>query len=335
MASIDLNQALHVVSGDSPAGLLKVALHLGRGQFLVNEDPISCGPAPATSDLSVWRSTREGFIKDMLVEWPDFSFSEYSDHGLLMNAERLGRETSVIVWAARGLPEQLLLAWTVFLYDRYALDMSNLRVAQFENLRPRQRVLGMGELSSENIRKFCPEPRQLNLDEVEDVRRAWRVYTSNDPEALSRYAAENGPMPSLHQAMSQLVHRYPDAQSGLGVWDERLLHYTLAKGPAAVRVIGYTIAYGDTLDVVGGDYLFLRLMALGRAELAAPLVSITGDARCMRGCEVKLTSFGNEVLAGEANHIETNGIDDWIGGVHLNDEEPVTFRQGDRLILPG
>ena len=330
----DLSQALHVVGGDSPAGSLKVALHLSRDQFLINEDPISCGPAPATNDLGVWRSTRERFIRDMYIEWPDFSFDEYADNGLLMNAERLGQETPVIVWVACGLPEQLLLAWVIFLFDRLRLDMSKLSVVQFEKLRPRQRVLAMGELSPENIREFYPEPRHLNSEEAEELRRAWRVYTSSDPTVLSRYVAETSPMPLLHQAVGQLVYRYPDVQSGIGVWDERLLHYTMEKGPAGARVIGYTMGFSETLDQVGDSYLFRRLIALGSADLASPLISITGSARTMRECEVKLTTFGQKVLAGEANHVQENGIDDWVGGVHLSAEGSVTFREGDSLVLP-
>ncbi len=54
----------------------------------------------------------------------------------------------------------------------------------------------------------------------------------------------------------------------------------------------------------------------------------------MRECEVNLTSFGQKVLAGEANHVQENGIDDWVGGVHLSAEGSITFREGDYLIHP-
>ena len=53
----------------------------------------------------------------------------------------------------------------------------------------------------------------------------------------------------------------------------------------------------------------------------------------MLDCEVELTSFGEEVSAGNTNNVYENGIDDWIGGVHLTDEGYVTFRSGDSLVL--
>ena len=301
--------------------------------MLVNEDQLSCGPTPATDDLGVWRSVRESFMKDMYAEWPDFSFDEYAGHGLLMNAERLGHEGIIVVWAALGLPDQLLLAWVIFLFDRLSLDFSKLRVVQFETLRPRQRVLSMGELSPESIRNCSPKPRRLDLDDVEELRRAWRIYTSDDPSALSWYAAGGSSRPGLHRAVSQLIHRYPDVRSGVGVWDQSLLRYVLEEGPAAARVVGFTFGYSESLDCVGDAYLFRRLIGMANARLASPLISVTGGTRTMRGCEMRLTAFGQSVLSGQANNVHENGIDDWIGGVHLR-KDFVTFRDGDRLLLP-
>jgi hypothetical protein len=327
---LDLNQAVHIVGSDTAAAALKVALHLSRDQVLVNEDPLSCGPAPATTDLGVWRSARESYLREIFVEWPDFSFGEYADNGLLMNAERLDQEQAIAVWVGLGLPDQLLLAWVVFLFDRLKLDLSKLSIVQFEKLRPTQAVLSLGELSPENIREYRPAPHQLDSEEVEELRHLWKVYTSDDPAALSRYVAGCSPMPIVHRAVSELLYRYPDVRSGLGVWNERLLRYTLDKGPVAARVIGYTMA-SRSLDWQGDMYLFHRLISMAAAR--SPLISLTGSRTTMRGCEVRPTSFGEDVLAGNANNVRENGIDDWIGGVHLSEDSYVTFRSGDSLIL--
>ncbi|MCZ6743637.1 MAG: DUF1835 domain-containing protein [Alphaproteobacteria bacterium] len=330
---VELNRALHIVGGDTAAGSLKAALRLSRDQLLINEDPLSCGPAPDTDDLDVWRSTRENFLRDIYIDCPDFSFDLYADRGLLMNAKRLSQEDVIVVWVGLGLPDQLLLAWVIFLFDRLNVDLSKLRVVQFERLRPRQRVLSMGELDPEEIRNYCPEPRQLDSQDVEELRRTWRVYRSDDPTALSKYVTGDSPMPVLHRAISQLLYRYPDVRSGVGVWDERLLHYTLEEGPAAALVIGYIFGYSESPDYVGDTYLFRRLIGMGNVELTSPLISVTGSTRIMRGCEVRLTAFGQNVLSGKANNVHENGIDDWIGGVHLRNHS-VTFRDGDHLLLP-
>jgi hypothetical protein len=69
---------------------------------------------------------------------------------------------------------------------------------------------------------------------------------------------------------------------------------------------------------VGDPYLFSRLRGLASSDLAHPLVTMYGDPYDIRNCEVALTEAGESVLAGRANAVELNGIDDWILGVHLD-----------------
>ena len=333
MNASELGHALHVTASEAAAGSLRVALGLSRDQMLISEDPLSFGPAPATRDLGVWRAAREAFLRDMYIEWPGFTFDAGGSRGLLLNGERLAREASVVVWIAAGLPEQLFLAWLVFLFDCQELDLAKLRVIFFERLRPEQQVLGMGELRPQDIRDFRPAPRRLSAEEAAELRQAWRVYTSDDPADLAAYADGPSPMPGLRQAIGRLIYRYPDRRSGLGIWDARLLHNVLERGPRTIRVIGYTMGYNETLDLADDSYLFYRLVGLGPADLASPLVSITGNGKIMRDSEVVLTGFGKQVMTGAANHVRENGIDDWIGGVHLSAETGITFRQDDTLLL--
>lgn len=189
----------------------------------------------------------------------------------------------------------------------------------------------MGELNPENIRNFHPAPKQLDLAEAGELRRIWKVYTSSKPTDLANYVAGTSPMPLAHQAVGRLLYRYPDVRTGLCATDENLLRYTLEHGPKATRVVGYTMAFGESLDPLGASYLFYRLVRMSNAPL--PLVSLAGNVKSMHECQVSLTSFGERVLAGEANNVHENGIDDWIGGVHLDSRETATFRDGDSLVL--
>lgn len=331
MTSTDLNQALHVVSGFSAAGLLRQALRFDQERLLVTEDPLSYGPAPATDNLALWRTTRERFLKELYGS-RDGSPQEYAPKGL--NTDLLSGEGLVVVWAGIGLPEQLLLARVVILFEQLELDPSRLRVVQFEESVRGYVVRGIAILDPEELREH-PEPRTLDPEERNELGRAWRAYTSNRPVDLAEYVAAPGPMPVLHGAMRFLLRRYPDRQSGTSAWDERLLHYTVERGPKAARVLGHTMGWDEGPDLVGDAYLFHRLMSLANPNLASPLVSIDGSRRVLRECRVTLTPFGQKVLAGDANQVRENGIDDWIGGVHLTSAAPVTFRDGDTLVLPG
>ena len=335
MSPFSLGHMLHLVGNDSAAGSLKFAFRLSREQVFVSEDQISCGPAPATDDLKVWRSVREDFVRAMYahVDWPEFSFDDYADNGILMNIQRLACGAQVVVWTSCGLADQLFLAWIVFLFDQLDLDPSKISVIQFEGWPSGGQTMSTGQLHPEEIRDHHPAVCQLGHERVDQLRQAWTAYTSNTSRMLATYLSKPNANSPLKNAMKQLVYRYPDIKSGLGIWDERLLYFTMEKGPKAARILGFTMGYIDTPDMVGDAFLFYKLAKLGDRDLARPLVSISNPLN-MRECQVEITDFGKDVLAGKASYVDENEIDDWIGGVRLSSRKHITFRDGDRLILP-
>jgi hypothetical protein len=139
---MDFTEALHIVSGDSAAGTLKFALHLRRDRVLINEDPLSVGPAPFSGDLTSWKRSREQFLARLYTEWPDFSLDHYSDNGLLANASRLTEPADKVIWAGTGLPDQLTICWVAVLARMFGAAESGLHVVQFERFGPKQYVLG-------------------------------------------------------------------------------------------------------------------------------------------------------------------------------------------------
>jgi hypothetical protein len=59
-----------------------------------------------------------------------------------------------------------------------------------------------------------------------------------------------------------------------------------------------------------GDSIF-RAILDGLASAPHPLLSFDPSGRAA------LTATGKDVLAGQANHVAINGLDRWMGGVHL------------------
>jgi hypothetical protein len=342
-----LGSALHIVLGGSAGGTMNQVLRPHRGRRLVGEDELACGPAPAMDDLELWRAIREWFLNRVYrANGMEFSFDGYDDSGLLMNASSLGEEEEIVVWVGTGLPDQLNLAWTVFLCDGYGVDIAKLRLIQFEQHKARP-IRSMGELNPDIIRDHCPPPRALTDIELEELRRAWRVYTSNDPAALMDYAAGTSPLRFLHEGLSAVLLRYPDRRSGLGVIDETPLRNVKRFGQKPIRLVAEAMIRNESPDHWDHLYVFYRLLRM--ADLETPLLTLTGRPQFVFAIpppqrltvihkmicdgEVKLTPFGEAVLAGEANSVHENGIQDWIGGVHLSDTERPPFRDGRTLLL--
>ena len=342
MNAIDLNKTLHVVSGHSAAGCLKQALRVRNNSVLVGDNELHCGPAPMMGDLIAWHRMRKVY-SDTLFETclratsdhpmpPTVTFGDEPESGPHIDGERLAEADEVVVWVTQGLADQLLLAWIVFLFDRFKFDHAKLRVVEFQETVQNWPLVTVGGLSPEAINRLNPGAKPLDPEQIEDLRKAWPAYTSSDPRRLTEYLAEPSSLPYLHQAMAQLVRRYPDFRTGLSDWDAVLLQQTIENGPILLRVFGHAWATSETPDMVGEGYLFDRVTKLGGPDVASPLVSLSSGPPPENRPHIEITDFGRKVLAGEANHVAENGIDDWIGGVHLT-SDTVVFRDDDHLLL--
>jgi len=312
---------------------MKQALNLPSGRLLDNQDLLSCGPLPPLRTLDEWRRIREDYLQTLFPEFP-FSFANFH-RDLLTNTQTIQEAESVTVWVGTGLAEQLLLVWMPQLFRLLEIDLQKLRVIQFSyDPNKGEEIQALGVLNPDKLRAHPPaEP----LDEaaLASIDKAWAAVTAPDPTLLTELLAEEpGPIPFLQRSLQWLMFRFPDVETGLNRWEMELLRQVAEKGPTAVKVVGFTIIRGiDGLDWVGDGYLFARLKHLAALSLRHPLVSLTGNAAKLRTAEVHLTETGKRVLEGKANVVELNGIDDWIGGTHLDSTEGRVWFQRNGVLV--
>jgi len=148
--------------------------------------------------------------------------------------------------------------------------------------------------------------------------RLWHAVTDPDPaQLIDECRIERSPLPTVPKALQYLLRRYPQRQSGLMFWDEKLLKNVGEFGPRVAYVIGHTMGWDlADRDLVGDGYLFDRLHHL--AGLPKPLVTLSGEVETIRGTNVHLTSFGQEIYQGARSSLPDNPVDEWVGGVHIS-----------------
>lgn len=310
---------LHIAAGTAAGGCLVQAFNLAADELLSNQDCLSCGPLLPLHDLDEWRRLRERYLRTLYLDDPEFSFGAFH-RDLLTNTPTLARAEKITIWIGTGLAEQLLLAWMPQFSRLLEIDPRKLQVIQFEHDPINgAEIQSVGILDPEKL-KVHPPACFLDAIAVATLDEAWSAVTAPDPTALvALVAAEPAALPFLRRSLGYLLWRFPDADSGLGYLDRLLLELVVEVGPTAVKVIGYTMARSiDGLDWVGDAYLFARLRRMADRSLPQPLLSITGDGINLRGTEVQITKIGMAVLSGEANFVNLNGIDDWVGGTHLD-----------------
>jgi hypothetical protein len=144
------------------------------------------------------------------------------------------------------------------------------------------------------------------------------AQTSAQAACASTAASPSTNWPWLPGALQRLVEELPEVGSGLS----RTERQGLEGIAAGARTLGeaFQACASREQRVFLGDWSFFGTMR-GLAQAAAPLVRIGessgDDPPAAAAAPIALTGVGRRVLAGEADHVAINGIDRWVGGVHL------------------
>ncbi len=312
---------MNIFHGESAGGLFMQAFEGAQGEVVVFHDELSCGPLMKYTDLQTWRVFRENYWNSVYRDSATVSLSyEVLERDFYSRFVDFEATHDYRLWIGTGLSDQLLLAFLVNLIESHGSDLRSLSVYQFERV-PGQsfEIQGLGLLRPNQIRDNCA-PYVLNEKRIRMAKLAWEAVTESDPEKYLLYmSSDDDSLPLLKKAMASVLYRYPKASNGLSYWDETLLECTAKHGPSAASIIAHAIAdCFHSLDVVGDVYLFSRLKALGRPNLCQPLVKLNAFDLPIRETKVNILPSGIKALSENLNVIKENGIDDWVGGVHLD-----------------
>lgn len=328
---------MNILNGDSAGGSFKKAFPTQAKTTFIFRDVLSCGALKKFVDIDDWIQFRENYWNSILDVDPIYpvSFHDHSNE-FCINLDAFKSSENVNLWLGLGLSDQLILAFIVYLIDKFNLNLNKLSIYQFTDLGNRKwSIRGLGELTPDQIRQ-CPKPHRLNENQASKCLNVWNAITNNDPEEYLNLinSKDDTELPILFSALKVLLYRYPSLANGLSHQDETLLNCAKSHKPRAARIIGHSLT-ADSLanDVVGDSYSFSRLRRLAHKSLKQPPLSINSLELPMRETEVDILPFGLEVLKKNRNMIAVNGVDDWVGGVHLDSTVgDIWFRKDDDLL---
>ncbi|OLE57669.1 MAG: hypothetical protein AUI36_14410 [Cyanobacteria bacterium 13_1_40CM_2_61_4] len=145
-------------------------------------------------------------------------------------------------------------------------------------------------------------------------------------------------MPFLGDALRLHLTRFPSVKNGLNRIEDKSLEM-ISNGASGFKSL--FPKFSNTYPVYGmGDSQFwCALKRLGKAE--NPLIALSGlgegttEFKSSRYHEAsfELTETGASVLAAERDFIDINGIDLWLGGVHLVDRVVWTWDEQLRKLV--
>jgi hypothetical protein len=310
---------LHITNGDSAAGGIR---RTGvSGEVLSWIDVLHEGPVPPDFDLEQLCTVRAEFIASCGWATFDEALSLFSRRDKVL-AESLGQD-EVVLWFEHDLYDQLQLIEILDWFAHQKLDRTKLTLicgAEY---------LGMSTV--ERLRQRYPERQAVSRAQLELARAAWAAFRSPDPTYLTDLLRQDtSALPFLSSALWRHVQQFPNKSNGLSRSEQQMLE-AIASGVNTLADV-YRVSHDDREEArFLGDTtfaLYVERLSAGREPLL--LLEDGQIVRAPRGrghapefweCKVMLTPMGRAVLEGAADHVRINGIDRWLGGVHLSGTE--------------
>ena len=309
-----MQAALHVSNGDCT----DVAGTGLASRVLYWRDSLHEGPVPAV-DPEELRRVRAAFLAGAGVDDRAEGADMFAERDRVLAANRDGE---YVLWFEADLYDQLQIIQILARLADLGVPAERITLICIGEHPGIARFGGLGELTAEQLRalpgtgacaRLTPAALRLAAD-------AWAAFRAPAPDGLATIAASRSPeLRFLGEAFDRLGREYPSDRDGLSLTERRLLA-AVAGGAAEAGTAFVRAAARETRPYLGDTWAFAMMdrMAQGPAPL---LEAEPADRPVDRETALRLTGAGEEVLAGTADHVALNGLDRWIGGVHLSGHE--------------
>lgn len=311
---------LHIHNGDSSANTAKESSLPGE-QFAFRESLIT-GPTPAGVSNGEWRSVRALHLSESYgVDLKE------CEQGLLDQAQKLAsfrEHEEVVLWFEHDLFCQANLLYLLNWFAQLETGNTKLSLICIGEFPGKENFRGLGELNAEQLVSLFPARKLVTESQLKLANSAWDAYCSPDPTGIERVLRMGTSLlPFLGPALQAQLRRFPSTKNGLGRIEQTALE--LIHG-GAKNFADLFPRFGDVEPVYGlGDtqlWLALERMSVGRQPLLTIENGKNGggglNPEVVKKAQFEITEPGEEVLHGDADFVELNGIDLWLGGVHLS-----------------
>ena len=296
---------LHVTNGDCAADRIRAAGM--TGEVLPWRDVLHDGPVPAGLPLAELSAVRARFIAGSGWGDADEVARGFAERDRALAGFRDHDET--VLWFEHDLYDQLQLIQVLDALGAAALQAARLTLVCGAE------YLGMSEPA--RLAERFRERSEVTEAEMLLARDAWAAFRSPDPTAIEAVLDEDtSALPFLAPALTRHLEQFPSVRNGLSRSEQQALE-AVAAGAATVRDTWFASHQQREEPIWLGDVSFCDYLdALASGD--HPLVTLDGDGASRLDRRVALTDAGRAVLEGRADRIALNGIDRWLGGVHLH-----------------
>jgi hypothetical protein len=306
---------MHITDGESVAGTLREAGI--PGELSIYGDLMYEGPAPGGLDPEAWRDTRARFMADSgyVTQEEAQRYLKSCDDTLAASL----RHEEVVLWLDHRLSDQLILIRLLDWFSRCHVGDVRLSLICINRFPGLEHFVGLGQLTPQQLASLADTRLPVGDTQLRMAQVAWNGFTSPDPNAVERLLQiDTSPLPFIAPALRRHLEEFPSVESGLSRTEGQALSVLNQRGPLTRRRLFAAVQSLEEQIFMGKGSFYRQMDDL--SSVRHPLLQTSDVAEFDLG-EVAITEAGRNVIEGRTDHVELNGIDRWLGGVHLKGDE--------------
>lgn len=306
---------LHITNGDHAVDRIRAAGI--AGDIMAWRDTLHEGPVPGKLGFAQLREVRSRFIAELGWETEARALEGFEQRDATLDAS--GARDEVVLWFEHDLYDQLQLIQILHRMSTQGPDPGRLSIACEAEY--------IGMMSVDRVRALHARRGSVTREQVRLAAAAWMAFSSTEAQRINALlGGDTSPLPFLGAALRRHLEEFPSTRTGLSRSEQQ-----------ALEVIGAgTDSIGDAFPqahhqredpVFLGDTVFAWYLER-MSRVPEPLLvfddgtaivrpRMDEDMRSFWRRGARLTDAGRAVLKGEENAVALNGIDRWLGGVHL------------------
>lgn len=313
---------LHIHNGDSSANVLKESGL--KGEHLAWREALIAGPTPQNLSAADWRNVRSLHLAEAYELDPQASALDLLEQERAL--AKFSQHEEVVLWFEHDLFCQLHLIYLLQWFAKQELGRTKLSLICLDSFPGIKDFRGLGQLSPSQMASLFDARRELSGLQFDLAGAAWQAYCAPAPLELQKIInTETSCLPFLKRALLKHLARFPSTVNGLGRVENEALKLINDGYLEFARLFD---EFGRREPIYGlGDFQF-RNELKRMVKAPTPLLVVRNDNLdngLASGTYLKavfeLTEKGAEALEGKADFVKLNGIDLWLGGVHLHGAE--------------
>jgi hypothetical protein len=305
---------LHITNGDSTVGIMREAQI--TGEILPWRDVLHEGPTPAGLALEDMTKVRARFIADCGWAAFDESWSQFRERDAAL--ARFRDHTEVILWFEHDLYDQLQLLQLLDYFSRRDLGETTLSMICVDEY--------LGLVTPARMAALEGLKRPVTDEQLKLGNRGWTLFCAPDPSDWNGLVREDtSALPFLAGAVIRHLEQYPSAANGLNRTETSMLE-TVRSGIRPPGRIFAAVQETEERQFMGDStfWIYMKGLMASRPRLlktssGKAFIFPTGYPYSTEFTiqEILLAEAGSKVLQNDLDWVRINGIDKWLGGVHL------------------